>query len=166
MRSGYVPTGELLHVLAALTPQNRLICELSLFTGLRVSDVLNLRSENFKQRMVVKELKTGKKKSVKLPVQLFDRCLSSAGKIFVFEGRNDYRKHRTRQAVYNDIRRAAMLFRIKDVHLSVHSCRKNYAVDEFNKDHNLPRVQKLLNHDDVSVTMLYALADVLEKRKK
>ena len=39
MRSEYYPRGEVTHILAALSPQNRLACEISLFTGLRINDV-------------------------------------------------------------------------------------------------------------------------------
>ncbi|MGX8702543.1 tyrosine-type recombinase/integrase [Caproiciproducens sp.] len=158
------------HVLAALMPANRLACEVSACTGLRIGDVLNLRSARLCERFTVRELKTGKTRRVTLPHELLDRLIAQSGKIFVFEGRENYRKPRTRQAVYKDLTRAAKLFRIRGTHISPHSARKIYAVGEYRRTGSLQRVKELLNHSDEAVTMLYAMADELtqrrEKRKK
>lgn len=80
------------HLLAALMPPNRLACEVSACTGLRISDVLNLRTAKLAERFSVRELKTGKIKRVRLPRSLLDRLLAQAGRIYVFENRLDYRK--------------------------------------------------------------------------
>ena len=152
------------HLLAALMPPNRLACEVSACTGLRISDVLNLRTTKLSERFSVRELKTGKTKRVRLPRALLDRLLAQAGRIYVFENRLDYRKPRTRQAVYKDLRRAAKLFRVK-THISPHSARKIYAVSEYRRTGSLAAVQKLLNHEDEAVTMLYAMADQLTERR-
>lgn len=143
----------------------QLACEVSACTGLRISDVLNLRSERLRERFSVRELKTGKVKRVRLPKALLDRLLSQAGRIYVFENRLDYKKPRTRQAVYKDLRRAAKLFRVKETHISPHSARKIYAVSECRRTGSIERVKKLLNHEDEAVTMLYAMADQLEQRR-
>lgn len=165
MRSEYAPKGEIIHILAALQPLNRLACEISLFTGLRINDVLALKTEQVsKGRFTVREEKTGKTRLVYLPKELQARALACSGQHYVFEGRLNGKKHRTRQAVFKDLRRAADLFRIKN-HISPHSMRKIYAVEEYRKYGNLKKVQRLLNHSDEAVTMLYALADRLGKRK-
>lgn len=164
-KSEYVPKGEVVHILAALTPPNRLACEVSLATGLRINDVLSLKTEKVaKGRFTVREEKTGKTKSVRLPEELRKQCLSIAGQHFVFEGRLNGKKHRTRQAVFKDLRRVAKLYGCKP-HLSPHSMRKIYAVEQYAKYGDLKRVQSLLNHSDESVTLLYALADSLDRRK-
>lgn len=165
MRSEYAPKGEVLHILAALKPQNRLACEISLFTGLRINDVLSIKTEQARKgRFTVREQKTGKTRLVYLPKELQALALACAGQHYVFEGRLNGRKHRTRQAVFKDLRRAADLFGIKK-HISPHSLRKIYAVEEYAKYGSLKKVQKLLNHSDEAVTMLYALADRLGKRR-
>ena len=166
MRSDYVLRDSFCHLLAALMPQNQLVLEVSLATGLRLSDVLNLRTDRLSRRMTITELKTGKKRRVSFPVELYDRLVANAGKIFVFEHRLDYRKHRTRQAVYKDIKRAAHLFRMPgNLQISPHSARKIYAVEEYHRTGSIKRVQQLLNHSDEAVTMLYAMADELVRRK-
>ena len=165
MRTGVIKQEEFEHILAALTVPNRLAMEVSLCTGLRIGDVLNLRTVQLKERMTVREQKTGKTRRIRLPEPLFNRLMGICGKIYVFEGRLDYTKPRTRQAVFKDLKRAAKAFRIKE-NLAPHSARKIYAVAEYKRTGgNLKRVQQLLNHSDEAVTMLYAMADQLTKRK-
>lgn len=165
MRSDWVFSEELEHLLAALMPQNRLACRVSLRTGLRIGDVLSLRTEQVrKARFTVQEQKTGKRRSVTLPQKLVDELLCWAGEIYVFPGRLNGRKHRTRQAVWKDLRRVAAAFRLKE-HLSPHTMRKSYAVDEYHRTADLKRVQRLLNHDNEAVTVLYAFADELTRRR-
>lgn len=166
-RSDFLEKEELKHLLAALTPPNRLACELSLATGLRIGDVLALCREQLEEGSQVRvvESKTGKARRVRIPDELRRRGLMMAGQIFVFENRRDPRRHRTRQAVYKDLRRAAVLFRVKE-HVSPHTARKTWAVEVYRRHRgDLRRVQKLLQHESEAVTMLYAMADVLTDRR-
>lgn len=166
IRSDYISSDTIGPLLWALTRADKLICELCLQTGWRVDDVLNLRTEQVKHALTLKrtaltitERKTGKRSRKEIPRQLLQDCKEQAGELYVFQGRDDYRKHRTRQAVFLDIKRAAKKFNIK-LNLSPHSMRKNYAVYMYHK-HGLERVQAELNHDNALVTMLYALSDEL-----
>lgn len=168
MRSGWVEDEAMRHVLAALMPENRLIMEVCLATGLRLGDVLNLRTEKLKARQTVRELKTGKNRRLRWPTELYQRMVGNAGKVWVFEGRCDPMKHRTRQAVWKDLRRAAAVFRVagtipKGVNLSPHSARKGYAVRRLAETGSLERVQRELNHSSPEITLLYAMADKVRK---
>ncbi|MBQ6714056.1 MAG: tyrosine-type recombinase/integrase [Clostridia bacterium] len=165
MRSEWKPKGEIVHILASLYPENRLACEVSMITGLRINDVLALKSEQVKkQKFTVREEKTGKTKKIYLPKEIQDRCIACSGQHYVFEHRLNGRKHRTRQAVFKDLKRVAKAFNVKE-NITPHSLRKVYAVEEYAKCGNLKKIQKLLNHSDEAVTMLYAMADVVTKRK-
>lgn len=167
MRSQWIPKGEFEHILAALSPQNRLAVEISLITGFRINDVLSLTPDKVrKQRFTIREEKTGKTKMARLPKEIVDRCLACAGQHYVFEHRTDGRKHRTRQAVYKDVKRAAKLFGVRE-NVAPHSARKIYAVEEFERSGgNLRKVQKLLNHSSEAVTMIYACANIVGKRRR
>lgn len=142
-------------------PENRLALIVSLTTGLRIDDVLSLRRKDIvKQRFTIHEMKTGKARKVSLSKELQEDLLYICGRFFVFEHRTDPKKHRTRQAVYKDLKRACQLFRISEcVNISPHSARKIYAVGEYKRTCKLATVQKLLNHSNEPVTMLYAMAD-------
>lgn len=164
-RSDWAPGDVMTHILAALTYENRLAITVSLLTGLRIGDVLNMRSRDLlKDRFTITEEKTLKRRTLRMPNKLRDELQGIAGKIYVFENRLSARKHRTRQAVYKDIKRAAKAFRVKG-NISCHTARKIYAVSEYKKDFSVARVKKLLNHSSEAVTMIYAIADELTKRK-
>ena len=166
MRSGWLSCDELSHVLAALTPANRLACEVAMATGLRIGDVLSLTPQQLShgRRITVKEQKTGKARKVYIPAQLHERMIAQSGRHWVFEGRSDARKHRTRQAVWYDVRRAAAALRCKE-HISPHSTRKAWAVDRFHSCGDLRQVQQEMRHSSPEITMLYAMADVLQERR-
>ncbi len=168
MRTDYLDPAEMQHVLAALTPPNRLAVEISMATGLRIGDVLQLRTEQVEHspdgRMTIREQKTNKTRRVRLPKELHQRALRMAGRRYVFEGRLDERRHRTRQAVHKDLQRAAKLFRVRGC-IAPHSARKIYAVEQLRRTGSIARVQELLQHSSEAVTMVYALADELTRRK-
>ncbi len=166
MQSDYIFKEELQHILAALMPENRLALEVSLYTGLRISDVLALKTREVKRRFTIQEEKTGKRRHVYLSDELLHRMLMQSGKIYIFPHRYDGKRHRTRQAVWKDLNRAMEYFRIpKKLVISPHTCRKVYAVERFQKRGNLEEVRKLLNHSREGVTMVYAMADILTERK-
>lgn len=169
MRAEWAPKETLELLLTAMMPANRLAIRASMATGLRIGDVLAFKTAEVRQqRWTVKEQKTGKLRRVYLPTKLCEDILAQAGRIWAFEGRSDAKKHRTRDAVYKDLRRVATLYRVDGKklveHISPHSARKVYAVEAYQKTGSLRKVQDLLNHEDEAVTMLYALADVLTAR--
>lgn len=154
------------HLLAAMTKENELAVRLSMDYGMRIGDVLRLPTYAAqKGYWSFKEEKTGKRRIVRLSLYYRRLCLSIAGKIYVFEHRLDQHRHRTRQAVYKDLKRVAKFYGWPNI--SPHSARKIYSVEQYKAaGGNLKKVQRLLNHDDEAVTMLYALADMLHSSKQ
>lgn len=146
-------------LLRLLSLANALAMETALDTGLRISDVLSIKTAQLvSQRITVRERKTGKTRRVYLPRSLLDRLKASAGSLYVFEGRDDPTKHRTRQAVYKDVVRAARAMRIKRV--GCHTARKVYAVDIY-RQHGLAYCQKILGHDRPETTLIYLASELL-----
>lgn len=169
-RSSYVEPTPLGLVLAALRPANRLVVETMLATGLRVSDALSLTTAQIKRRrFTVREQKTGKTRRVYIPNDLQLRILRQAGRLYAFEGRDDWRKHRTRQAVWKDMTRCARFFAASGAvrgTVTPHSARKVYAVGEYRRTGDLDAVRQKLNHDPahMATTLLYALSDKLDAK--
>ena len=170
MRSDYINTDTISHLLWALQPANRLVCEVALQTGWRIDDILELKTADIaeaknKRRhgVTITEQKTCKRSTRYLPVLLIEELLEQAGRIYVFEGRDDYRKHRTRQAVFLNLKKAARAFNIK-LNLSPHSLRKNYAVYLRQQGKSLSEIQEIFNHDNLLTTVIYALSDELSDR--
>lgn len=163
MRSRWVTDEVMRAILVALTDTNRLAVEMSWRYGMRIGDVLAVKTAQVRRgRFTYSEEKTGKHRRITLSPDFQLRLLREAGRIYVFEHRYDVKRHRTRQSVYKDIRRAAALFRLGRG-VSPHTARKCYAVKAYRESgKDLKRVQRLLNHSNEAVTMIYALADELE----
>lgn len=141
-----------------LTHENALVVETMLQTGLRVSDVLLLKSEQLRkgQRFTVWESKTGKPKRLYIGKKLYFRLLEQCGKVYVFPHAKSEYKHRTRQAVWADIKRAARAMRMP-MNVAPHSARKSYAIAEYERSGSAPAVQAKLNHSSIETTVLYLL---------
>lgn len=164
MKTEYLLHREVEHVLAALMPVNRVVMRVCIHTGLRVGDVLSLRTDQIAPRFWVTEQKTKKRRIVGLPADLLADMRKISGKKYVFEHSNDPERHRTRQAVWKDVKRAARAFRLPQ-NVAPHSARKVYAVDLLAKYGDIAKVQRALNHSGPSVTMIYAMADQLYRQK-
>ena len=164
MKTEYLLNKEVERVLMLLTPLNRLAMRVCLHTGLRISDVLRLKTEQLAPRFWITEAKTRKRKMIGLTHDLLADLKRYAGKYYVFESRCNQKKHRTRQAVWRDIKRAAKAFRIPQ-NVGVHSARKVYAVDLLERYGDIDKVRRALNHRYESTTMIYAMADAALRAK-
>ena len=158
MKAEYLLNEQVKLVLAVLTPVNRLVLRTMLHTGLRVGDVLALRTDQLKSRFWLTEQKTGKRRFVGLTADLLADLRANAGETWVFEHRTDPKRHRCRQAVWKDLKRAAAAFRLPQ-NVTPHSARKVYAVELLHKYGDIERVRRALNHGRTEVTLIYALAD-------
>lgn len=157
MKTEYLIEKEVELVLHLLTYENRLVMRTLLHTGLRIGDVLALRTEQLKPNFWITEQKTGKRRQVGLPEPLLTDLRQSAGSEWVFPGVKPG-KHRTRQAVWKDVKRAAAAGRLT-ANAAPHSARKVYAVELLKKYGDIERVRRALNHGGIEVTIIYALAD-------
>ena len=88
MKTEYLLEKEVQQVLDLLTYENRLVMRTALHTGLRISDVLQLRPEQLKPNFWVTEQKTGKRRQIGLPEPLLSDLRASAGRDWVFPGDN------------------------------------------------------------------------------
>lgn len=157
MRTEYLLAREVDQVLDLLTEENRLVMRVLLHTGLRISDALVLKPEQLKPNFWITEQKTGKRRQVGLPEPLLSDLRAAAGEYWVFPGM-DPKKHRSRQAVWKDVKRAADAARLT-ANAAPHSARKIYAVELLQKYGDIERVRRALNHGGIEVTLIYALAD-------
>lgn len=164
MTTEYLLDKEVDRILAALMPQNRLIFEVILHNGARISDVLQLRTEQLKPSFWYVEQKTGKRRRMGLPEPLLRAIKAQSGKEWAFPGR-DGKGHKTRQAVWADVKRAQRAFRLPQ-NVGPHSARKVYAVKLMERYGDIERVRRNLNHSAKSVTAIYAMADVLLEQKQ
>lgn len=153
------------HVFAALTPANRLVCRVCVDTGLRVGDVVALHTDQLAPQFWIREAKTGKRRRVNLTNDLLTRLRAQAGQEWVFPSPKDASKHRTRQAVWWDVKRASKAFRLPQ-NVAPHSLRKVYATELLKRSKgDVSRVQRALNHSDMATTYVYVMAYQLYRDK-
>lgn len=161
MRTDWIKHDDIALALRLLTPANALAVEVSLVTGLRIGDVLGLtRYHLFAGNYIpVTERKTRKSRVIHIPDALYNRLYNSAGMYYVFEGAHSPYRHRTRQAVWYDVKRASKALRLRS-NLAPHSARKVYAVQVY-REKGLKAAQEALNHSDVSTTLIYLLSELI-----
>ena len=165
MKTEYLLNREVDLVLAVLTEKNALIMRTALHTGLRIGDVLSLKTDQLARRFWVTESKTKKRRQVGLPEPLLTDIKNQAGEVWAFENPRTGRAQ-TRQAVWKDVKRAAHALRLPQ-NVGPHSARKVYAVELLAKYGDIERVRRALNHSSEAITQIYALADCqLESKKK
>ena len=146
---------------AVMQYKNALALRVSLETGLRIDDVLSLRRQQLQKRTLYGIARKTKKSFRKVISQdLCTRLREIQGEYFIFEGRLDPKKHRTRQAVWKDVKKAAKILELNG-NIAPHSARKTYAVEKFH-DSGISTVKRELQHNDIQTTMLYAFADYLD----
>lgn len=169
MRSAiYVERSLLDEVVTHLYSDNRYIMQISLSTGLRISDIVELRIGDLRadRRIRLVEHKTGKVKYVRIPAKLRREILATRTYVsedgyYCFPHRlQPQTRHRTRQAVNKDIIRVLREMGVQ-ARISPHSARKGYAVELYARTGDLDEVREALNHDNLATTLLYALSDKL-----
>lgn len=160
MRTDYLNPQIYNRLYGVMTYDNVLALRISLETGLRIDDVLSLKRDDLTGRTItgIAE-KTCKPFKKPISQDLANRLKGLNRKGFLFPHRLKPNEHRTRQAVWANMKKAAKVLGI-ELNAAPHSARKTYAVEVF-KDRGLGAAQNELQHDRVSTTMLYAFSDML-----
>lgn len=162
MRTDYLNPQVYNRLYAVMTYENVLALRIALETGLRIDDVLSLKAFQLSGRTLrgVEE-KTGKAFKKVISSDLASRLKNIRTNVhgYFFPHRLDPSKHRTRQAVWSNMKKAARVLGLP-MNVAPHSARKTYAVELFS-DRGLAEAQKALNHDRLSTTMIYAFSNML-----
>ena len=115
------------------------------FTGLRISDVLNLKEDNFIGDFIAfKSEKTGKFQKVKL---------NETAKKFVTEGVIFKGKY-TVEHINRELKFIAKVTKINK-HLTFHVSRHSFATNYLIKGGRVENLQKILGHSNIRETMIY-----------
>lgn len=159
MTTDYLPIEDFKRLFPYLTYDNYLAIRVSLETGLRIGDVVALRTADL-QGDVLKYTasKTGKQGKAKISKDLADKLKRYAGTEYIFASSSKL-GHRTRQAVWKNIKQAAQACNIT-VNVAPHSARKTFAVGVAKKQ-GFAAAQRALQHDSAAVTGLYVYSGLL-----
>lgn len=143
---------------ARLNYNFRLIYELGTATGLRVTDIVEMKKTALKiKEPTIKERKTGKSKRIYIPKKLRDQLIeySKKNKEYIFESHSQT-GHITRQAVWKHFKSKAKEIGI-EINIGTHTMRKNKVYNLMEKGKDYKYIKNKLNHDNLADTLLYML---------
>lgn len=140
-------------------PRNYLLFEIGIYTGLRISDILNLKVKDVKDRrkITVRAIKTGKQRNIAINKELLkdfkDYCETKADGEYLITSREGTNKPITRDMAYKIMRDIAEKFNLENI--GTHSLRKTFGYHYYNKTKDIATLQSLYNHTHPSITLRY-----------
>ena len=159
MEADYVPDYVFADLFLQMKPINALALRISLSTGLRIGDVLKIKWQDITGSLLkVTAQKTKKTAYFELAQDVLydiDRICPYGEYLFPGKGKSG---HRTRQAVFIDLRNAARALKILE-HATPHSARKTYAVGLRKAGATETDIQKALQHSSKGITKIYSRSD-------
>lgn len=132
---------------------------LGINTGLRISDILNLRVEDVKGKthITITEQKTSKAKRFKiqngLNEVLQDYIQGMADDEYLFQSRKGTNKPITRVQAYRILNEVAHEVGLEEI--GTHTLRKTFGYHFYQKTKDVALLQSLFNHSAPSVTLRY-----------
>ena len=146
---------KLLRVAKSTDKRTYMMLRLQLAGALRISDVLQLRVQDWDARTItLTEQKTGKKKTFELSQKLADEVAEYVAEHNIIEYILPSRKGGaiSRVQAYRLYQRLGNLLGIS---LSTHTIRKTTAYHLYERTNDISLVMKLLNHSSEAVTLRY-----------
>jgi integrase/recombinase XerD len=131
--------------------RNNLILDFLFYTGLRVSELINIHHSDFTNRLLRIHGKGNKVRFVLLP-EFLTKHFNPCSKSYLFLTRNN--KKLTKGQIRRNIVRKAKQAGIKKV-ISPHTFRKSFATNLYNRKGRLDTIQKQLGHSSLDTTLGY-----------
>lgn len=169
VKSDYIDPEKYNFIIDLMRPDNANALRVCLHTGLRINDVLSLKKTDLADDGTITTVcsKTKKRFTGKIPVNLAKAIKWRARRsewLFPSPKPECKGQHRTRQAVWSNIKRAARLFG-ETRNATPHSARKIHAVQRYRKK-GMQDAQEALQHDRLTTTFIYAYSDLLSKAEE
>lgn len=152
---------QMLHALKSVHPKYEVMFAIGHTTGLRISDILGLRSNILtKKNIVVKEKKTGKKRIVVLTEDVRDlvenhckRYRLTGREYLIFSRDYERDKHLSRVQAYRVMRSVGSDLGMEGI--GTHCMRKTFAQRKYEATGDIVALQRELNHKYVGTTIMY-----------
>ena len=168
MRTRFLSHTEVERLRKAMRPQEWVLCWLMSETGLRISDALSLKWEDYDnelQGFTFTAQKTGKSGVARVPVELLCELRKFGRQGYLFKSPRRSGKPITRQAAWKRIKRACADCGLPSRGVANHSFRKIFAVDTFRQE-GLAAAKAALQHESAEVTEIYVLSDFMSERNE
>jgi len=150
---------ELKKILYQQSYRNYILFVLGINTGLRISDMLQIKVEDVrgKTHIVLKEQKTSKNKKFlinsNLRRELSDYTADMADHEYLFQSRIGQNKPLSRFQAYRIFSEAGRKAGLESI--GCHSTRKTFGYHHYKENKDVALLQKLFNHSSPSITLDY-----------
>ncbi|CAM4111652.1 site-specific integrase [Mesobacillus thioparans] len=138
--------------------RNYVMFMIGIYTGLRISDILDLRVKDVKGHHIsIREIKTGKEKRF-IIIPPLRRILNGyiSGREdneYLIKSRNGENKPIHRSTAYRILNEAARQVNLKEI--GTHTLRKTFGYHFYQSTKDVALLQSLFNHDSPKVTLRY-----------
>lgn len=139
--------------------RNYMIFMFGIYTGLRISDILKLRTRDVrgKNNIYIREKKTDKEKSFPINDELkplLDNYIKDMKDYeYLFKSRKGINKPISRECAYKILREAAQAFGLQCI--GTHTLRKTFGYHLYQQTHDIVAIQQIFNHSSQKVTLRY-----------
>ena len=150
--------GEIARYLKSNNKRDYVLFSLAVYSGLRITDILNLKVKDVKNRneFILVEKKTGKRKTLNINPNLQNILKSFIknrdDKEYIISYRNKGNKPISRTRAFQIVQEIGREF---DLHLSPHSLRKTFGYFHYKMNRDIVTLQKIYNHANSDVTYRY-----------
>ncbi|PAD70871.1 site-specific integrase [Bacillus sp. 7586-K] len=160
-------------VLRDMSERNFVMFTLGISTGLRISDILQLKKEDLLQSHInITETKTTKAKRIKIPGYIKKDIMPYVKSLkdgeYLIKSRQGKNRPIDRSTAYRILRKAAK--QVKVTEIGTHTLRKTFGYHFYKKTKNIALLQELFNHSDQHITLRYiginqdALDEAMDKQ--
>lgn len=160
-------------VLRDISERNFVMFTLGISTGLRISDILQLKKEDLLQSHInITETKTTKAKRIKIPGYIKKDIMPYVKSLkdgeYLIKSRQGKNRPIDRSTAYRILRKAAK--QVKVTEIGTHTLRKTFGYHFYKKTKNIALLQELFNHSDQHITLRYiginqdALDEAMDKQ--
>lgn len=135
--------------------RNNLIMDFFLYSGLRVSELVNIKLTDFQSHTIVNVIGKGNRfRQIFIPEVLGKKALTFNKKTRIYLFTNYNSEKLTREMIARMIQERA---KKADFNMSIspHTLRRTYATRSYNKGIGLINIQKLMGHSSITTTQSY-----------
>lgn len=132
---------------------------IGVYTGLRISDILNLKVKDTKSSkyITLRERKTNKERLIEkspfIKKELEWYCIGKPDDEYLVKSRQGANKPLTRYMAYKILNNIGIQFGLQKI--GTHTLRKTFGYHYYKKTKDVALLQKMFNHSDPSITLRY-----------
>jgi integrase len=145
--------------LKKISKRNYIIFLIGINLGRRVSDIVTLKAKHLRNRdrLVIKEKKTGKETYLIIPAvlksELSEYLKSFKDEDYIFPRRYSENKPISAKRVYQIMKKVANICGLDNI--GTHSMRKTFGYHHYKAFRDVAQLMIIFNHDDQSTTLRY-----------